>query len=209
VDRITGRLVAQAVLKRPDSAKWEWSVEVIDDPKTVNAWCMAGGRMAVYTGLLEKIDPTDDELAQVMGHEISHALANHTAEKMSVALATSAGVAIAGILSDHAAATMSVAAIAASLAVGLPNSRAAESEADEIGIELAAKAGYNPNAAISLWQKMGKEGGETPAQFLSTHPSPGNRQEKLAELAPKMMPFYQQKGERPTYPLKKDPLAAR
>jgi predicted Zn-dependent protease len=209
VDRITGRLVAQAVLKRPDSAKWEWSVEVIDDPKTVNAWCMAGGRMAVYTGLLEKIDPTDDELAQVMGHEISHALANHTAEKMSVALATSAGVAIAGILSDHAAATMSVAAIAASLAVGLPNSRAAESEADEIGIELAAKAGYNPDAAISLWQKMGKEGGETPPQFLSTHPSPGNRQEKLAELAPKMMPFYQQKGERPTYPLKKDPLAAR
>lgn len=209
VDRITGRLVAQAVMKRPDSAKWEWSVEVIDDPKTVNAWCMAGGRMAVYTGLLEKIDPTDDELAQVMGHEISHALANHTAEKMSVALATTAGVAIAGILSDHAAATMSVAAIAASLAVGLPNSRAAESEADQIGIELAAKAGYNPNAAISLWQKMGKEGGETPPQFLSTHPSPANRQEKLAELAPKMMPFYQQKGERPTYPLKKDPLASR
>ena len=209
VDRITGRLVAQAVIKRPDSAKWDWSVEVIDDPMTVNAWCMAGGRMAVYTGLLEKIDPTDDELAQVMGHEISHALANHTAERMSVALATTAGVAIAGILSDNAAATMSVTAIAASLAVELPNSRAAESEADQIGIELAAKAGYNPNAAISLWQKMGKADGETPPQFLSTHPSPGNRQEKLAELEPKMMPFYQQKGDRPTYPLKKDPLAAR
>jgi predicted Zn-dependent protease len=209
VDRITGRLVAQAVMKRPESAKWDWSVEVIDDPMTVNAWCMAGGRMAVYTGLLEKVDPTDDELAQVMGHEISHALANHTAERMSVALATQAGVAIAGILSDNAAATMSVTALAASVAVELPNSRAAESEADQIGIELAAKAGYNPNAAISLWQKMGKVGGEAPPQFLSTHPSPGNRQEKLAELAPKMMPFYQQKGERPTYPLKKDPLAAR
>jgi len=209
VDRITGRLVAQAVMKRPESAKWEWSVEVIDDPMTVNAWCMAGGRMAVYTGLLDKVDPSDDELAQVMGHEISHALANHTAERMSVALATQAGVAIAGILSDNAAATMSVTALAASVAVELPNSRAAESEADQIGIELAAKAGYNPNAAISLWQKMGKVGGEAPPQFLSTHPSPGNRQEKLAELAPKMMPFYQQKGERPTYPLKKDPLAAR
>jgi predicted Zn-dependent protease len=208
VDRITGRLVAQAVMKRPDSAKWDWSVEVIDDPMTVNAWCMAGGRMAVYTGLLEKVDPTDDELAQVMGHEISHALANHTAERMSVALATQAGVAIAGILSDNAAATMSVTALAASVAVELPNSRAAESEADQIGIELAAKAGYNPNAAISLWQKMGKVGGESPPQFLSTHPSPGNRQEKLAELAPKMMPFYQQPGERPTYPLKKDPLAS-
>jgi predicted Zn-dependent protease len=209
VDRITSRLVAQAVMKRPESAKWEWSVEVIDDPMTVNAWCMAGGRMAVYTGLLQKVDPTDDELAQVMGHEISHALANHTAERMSVAMATKAGVALAGILSDNAVAAMSVTALAASVAVELPNSRAAESEADEIGIELAAKAGYNPNAAISLWQKMGKVGGETPPQFLSTHPSPGNRQEKLAQLAPKMMPFYQQKGERPMYPLKNDPLASR
>src|SRR5512144_290855 len=82
VQRITERLVAQAVKFRPDSARWQWSVQVIDDPKTVNAWCMAGGRMAVYTGLIQKVDPTDDELAQVLGHEISHALANHTAERM-------------------------------------------------------------------------------------------------------------------------------
>src|SRR5215831_1001249 len=207
VDRITGRLVAQAVMKRPDSAKWDWSVEVIDDPMTVNAWCMAGGRMAVYTGLLQKVDPTDDELAQVMGHEISHALANHTAERMSVAMATKAGVALVGILSDNAVAAMSTTALAASLAVQLPNSRAAESEADQIGIELAAKAGYNPHAAITLWQKMGKESGDGPPQFLSTHPSPGNREQKLADLAPKMMTFYQQGGTRPTFPLK-DPLAA-
>ena len=201
VDQITSRLVAQAVMLRPDSAQWEWSVEVIDEPETVNAWCMAGGRMAVYTGLLQQIDPTDDELAQVMGHEIAHALANHTAERMSVAMATSAGVAVAGILSDNAAATMSVAAIAASLAVQLPNSRASESEADEIGIELAAKAGYNPNAAITLWQKMEQVSGESGPQFMSTHPNPENRQQTLAELAPQMMPFYQQGGERPTYPL--------
>ncbi|TFG81300.1 MAG: M48 family peptidase, partial [Chromatiales bacterium] len=83
VDTITGRLVAQAILMRPDTRAWEWSVQVIDDPKQVNAWCMAGGRMAIYTGLIQKVDPTDDELAQVMGHEISHALANHTAERMS------------------------------------------------------------------------------------------------------------------------------
>lgn len=207
VDRITSRLVAQAVMKRPETAKWEWSIEVIDDPMTVNAWCMAGGRMAVYSGLLQKIDPTDDELAQVLGHEISHALANHTAEQMSVALATKAGVALVGILSDNAVAAMSTTALAASLAVTLPNSRAAESEADQIGIELAAKAGYNPNAAITLWQKMGKESGDGPPQFLSTHPSPGNREQKLAELAPKMMMYYKQGGTRPTYPLK-DPLAA-
>jgi len=69
---------------RPDSARWDWSVAIIDDPKAVNAWCMAGGRMAIYTGLLRQVDPTDDELAQVMAHEIAHALANHSAERMSV-----------------------------------------------------------------------------------------------------------------------------
>jgi len=192
VEGITERLVAQATVKRPESANWDWSMEVIDDPDVVNAWCMAGGRMAVYTGLIQKLDPTDDELAQVLAHEISHALANHTAERMSVALATNVGVALAGVLSDDAQKTMSQAALAAALAIQLPNSRAAESEADEIGIELAAKAGYNPNAAISLWEKMGKVGGGGPPQFLSTHPSPANRQERLAELAPQMMAYYEQ-----------------
>ena len=192
VEGITERLVAQATLKRPETADWDWSMEVIDDPDVVNAWCMAGGRMAVYTGLIQKLDPTDDELAQVLAHEISHALANHTAERMSVALATNVGVVLAGVLSDDAQKTMSQAALAAALAIQLPNSRAAESEADEIGIELAAKAGYNPNAAISLWEKMGKVGGGGPPQFLSTHPSPANRQERLAELAPQMMAYYEQ-----------------
>ena len=191
VKGITERLVAQAVAMRPETADWQWSVEVIDEPEVVNAWCMAGGRMAVYTGLIEKLDPTDDELAQVMGHEISHALANHTAERMSVAIATNAGVALAGILSENAQRTMSTAAIAAALAIQMPNSRTAESEADQIGIELAAKAGYNPNAAMSLWQKMANVSGEGPPQFLSTHPSPANRQQRLAELAPQMMPYYE------------------
>jgi predicted Zn-dependent protease len=209
VEGITSKLVAQAVMVRPETAQWEWSVEVIDEPETVNAWCMAGGRMAVYTGLLQKIQPSDDELAQVMGHEISHALANHTAERMSVAMATSAGVAIAGIVSDNSVAAMSAAAAAASLAVTLPNSRTSESEADEIGIELAAKAGYDPRAAVTLWQKMGSVGGEGPPQFMSTHPAPENRQAKLGELAPKVQPFYEAaRGTQvPTYPLR-DTLAA-
>jgi predicted Zn-dependent protease len=192
VEAITGRLVAQAIEMRPATADWEWSIEVIDDPEVVNAWCMAGGRMAIYTGLLQKLDPTDDELAQVLAHEISHALANHTAERMSVALATNAGVALAGVLSEDSQAAMSTAGIAAALAIQMPNSRSAESEADEIGIELAAKAGYNPNAAISLWQKMASVSGGGPPQFLSTHPSPGNRQQRLAELAPQMMEHYEQ-----------------
>ena len=204
VNRITGRLVAQAVMLRPETKDWEWSVEVIDDPMTVNAWCMAGGRMAVYTGLLQQVQPTDDELAQVMGHEISHALANHTAERMSVAMATQAGVAAAGVFAkDNAGVVMGAAALAAQYAIQLPNSRVAETEADEIGIELAAKAGYNPNAAATLWEKMGATGGEGPPQFMSTHPSPANRQERLRGLAPQMMGYYQAARDPPTYPLQR------
>ncbi len=96
VDRITARLVAQAINYRPETEAWDWQVAVIDDPKTLNAWCMAGGRMAIYTGLIQQLHLTDDEIAQVMGHEIAHALAKHTAERMSSALAQQAGLSIAG-----------------------------------------------------------------------------------------------------------------
>ena len=205
VNVITERLVAQAVKMRPDSAKWQWSVQVIDDPKTVNAWCMAGGRMALYTGLIMKVDPTDDELAQVMGHEIAHALANHTAERMSTAMAANAGILAAGILSDNPGQAMAMTAAAATVAIKLPNSRTAENEADQIGIELAARAGYDPRAAVTLWQKMGKVGGSSPPEFLSTHPSDATRQQRLSALAPKMMPYYQAGGARPTYPVRMGP----
>ena len=198
---ITGRLIAQAIKIRPETKNWEWSIKIIDDPETVNAWAMAGGKMALYTGLVNKIKPTDDELAQVLGHEIAHALAKHSAEKMSVAMASSIGVVAVGIAADRKGLALTGAALAAALAVQKPNSRAAESEADRIGIELAAKAGYDPRAAITLWQKMAQVGGKGPPQFLSTHPSPANREKKLAEYVPEMMPYYQQKGERPTYKL--------
>jgi predicted Zn-dependent protease len=203
VEVITGRLVAQAVKMRPDSARWDWSVAVIDDPKTVNAWCMAGGRMALYTGLLRQVDPTDDELAQVMAHEIAHALANHSAERMSVAMASQAGVIAAGLFSDKPGQAMATAAVAAKLAVDLPNSRTAETEADRIGIELAARAGYDPRAAVTLWQKMGAVGGgKAPPAFLSTHPDDQQRQQRLGALVPKMMPYYQAPGARPTHPVR-------
>ncbi len=207
VERITGRLVAQAVSMRRDSAKWEWSVGIIDDPEAVNAWCMAGGRMAIYTGLLSKIDPSDDELAQVMGHEIAHALANHTAEKMSVAMATQMGIMVAGAASDRPAVAMSAAAVAATLAIQLPNSRAAEIEADRIGIELAARAGYDPYASVSLWEKMAKVGGSRSPEFMSTHPDPDNRMKRLNALAPEMMGYYRAPGERPVYPLR-EPISS-
>jgi predicted Zn-dependent protease len=199
VDEITGRLIAQAIEMRSNSADWEWSVAVIDDPEMVNAWCMAGGRMAIYTGLLEKAKPTDDELAQVMGHEIAHALANHTAEKMSMQIATSVGVAAVGIASDNTGVALTGAALAAMLAVNLPNSRAAETEADRIGIELAAKAGYDPRAAATFWAKMGKVSPSSTPQLLATHPSSANRTKTLAELAPEMMQYYNPNARHPTY----------
>lgn len=201
VYRITGRLIAQAIRMRPATQNWEWSITIIDEPETVNAWAMAGGKMAIYTGLVNKIKPTDDELSQVLGHEIAHALAKHSAEKMSVAMASNAGIMAVGILTDTEGLALTGAALAAVVAIQMPNSRSAESEADRIGIELAAKAGYDPRAAVSLWRKMAKAGGGRPPEFLSTHPSPGNREQRLRAIAPQMMKYYNQKGKRPTYPL--------
>jgi len=201
VNKITGRLIAQAIKIRPETKNWDWSIKIIDDPETVNAWAMAGGKMALYTGLVDKIKPTDDELAQVLGHEISHALAKHSAEKMSVAMASQLGVLAVGVATKSNGLALTGASLAAALAVQMPNSRTAESEADRIGIELAAKAGYDPHAAITLWQKMAKVGGKGPPEFLSTHPAPENREKTLTSLIPQMMPYYEQKGERPTYNL--------
>ncbi len=202
VDRIAGRLIAQAIIMRPETRNWDWSIKIIDEPETVNAWAMAGGKMALYTGLVNKVKPTDDELSQVLGHEIAHALAKHSAEKMSVAMASNAGIMAVGILTDTKGLALTGAALAAAVAIQMPNSRSAETEADLIGIELAAKAGYDPRAAASLWRKMAKAGGGGPPEFLSTHPAPENRERRLAEIAPRMMKYYNQKGQRPSYPLK-------
>jgi predicted Zn-dependent protease len=206
IDTITGKLVAQAIRFRPETAQWEWQVKVIDDPKTVNAFCMAGGRMAVYTGLIQQVKPTDDELAEVMGHEIAHALSNHTAEKMSVALATDLAVTAVAITQHQSALALTGTALAAAIAIKLPNSRQAESEADRIGIELAARAGYDPHAAVTLWQKMEKVAGGGRIDFLSTHPAPKKRMETLNRLVSQMMPYYEEKGERPSYKLKDEGL---
>lgn len=187
---VTDKLIAQAVRFRPDSASWAWEVRVINDPETVNAFCMAGGKMAIYTGMWEKLKATDEEIAQVMGHEIGHALANHTQERMSVAYGTGIGTQLAAIALGARDATAALMQQAAVLAIALPNSRESESEADQIGIELAARAGFDPKAAVTLWEKMAKVGGKAPPQFLSTHPSPENRAARLKELGEKVQPLY-------------------
>ena len=185
IEVIAGRLVAVAVRYYPHTAGWEWSVALVDEPDEVNAWCMAGGRMAVYSGLVYKLDLNDDEIAQVMGHEVSHAIANHTAEGMSLAIAQELAIVTVAIASEdeHLA---QIADLAATLAIGLPNSRSAETEADRMGMELAALAGYDPGAAATLWEKMEAEGGAGPPQFLSTHPSPENRAGRLKAMAADM-----------------------
>jgi predicted Zn-dependent protease len=188
VREITEKLIAQAVRFRPDSAQWGWEVQVINEPDTVNAFCMAGGKMAIYTGMWEKLKATDEEVAHVMGHEIGHALANHIQEAMSIEMTSQLGARIAEIAIFGREAGLG--AMAAELAIQRPMSREAETEADQIGIELAARAGYDPKAAVTLWEKMAKVGGKAPPQFLSTHPSPENRAARLKALGEKVQPLY-------------------
>ena len=207
VKSITARLIPQAIAYRPETASWDWQVNVIDDPNTINAWCMAGGRMAIYTGIIKKLDLTDDEIAQVMGHEISHALAKHTAERMSVALAQESALQIGAALLGTGTATdqlaLQAAAAATTVGVQLPNSRQQEAEADRIGIELAAKAGFDPRAAPGLWKKMIQATGEKGrSDFLSTHPASEKRLDALAQLVPQMLPYYEDKSARPVYQFK-------
>jgi predicted Zn-dependent protease len=187
VKRITDRLITQAAVMYPPSKDWKWSVAVLDEP-TLNAWCMPGGKMAIYTGIINKLALSDDEIGQIMGHEIAHALLGHGRERMSRAIATQAGLQLGSI-----AAGTDITGLApiADIALTLPNSRASETEADRYGIELAARAGYDPRTAVKLWEKMSQANGNGPPQFLSTHPSPDNRIQALTALVPKMMPFYE------------------
>jgi predicted Zn-dependent protease len=198
---ITGRVVTAAIEAYPHTQDWEWSVAIIDDDETVNAWCMAGGRMAVYTGLLKQLALTDDEFAHIMGHEISHAVANHTAERMSRAMVTQLGILAVGVGTDSQAA-MGTAALAAQLALELPNSRTAETEADVIGMKLATLAGYEPDGVVTLWQKMNALGGDRPPEFLSTHPAPASREQKLTSLLPEMRELNPQGVATAVHPVK-------
>jgi predicted Zn-dependent protease len=191
VKNITGRLIPQTATFRPDAPKWQWEAHVISLDE-VNAWCMPGGKMAVYTGLIQKLQATDDELAAVMGHEISHALREHSREAVSRQMGTQMAVGIAGALFGIGDLGQGLANMVADVTLNLPNSRTNETEADRIGVELAARAGYNPHAAISLWEKMAKlNSSGQPPKFLSTHPSNEDRIKDLRIYAEKVMPLYQ------------------
>ncbi|MDO9051351.1 MAG: M48 family metallopeptidase [Methylotenera sp.] len=193
---ISNRLIAQVGVFRPDATQWKWEVNV-DKNDELNAYCMPGGKIMVYSGLIEKLKTTDDELAAVIGHEIAHALREHGRERMSQAYVQQFGLqALGAILSKGTSAavgsaSMQAAGLGSQLFFALPNSREQERESDKIGLELAARAGYNPDAAVTLWQKMEAQGGAKPPEFLSTHPASTNRISELRALTPKMKPLYE------------------
>ncbi len=191
VRAISQRLIAATSVFRPDAKSWPWEVNVIRSEE-VNAWCMPGGKIAVYTGLIQKLSVTDDELAAVLGHEIAHALREHSRERASEQVGTGLVIGAVGAAIGAGGVALDMTQLVYNVTFGLPNSRAHETEADRIGVELAARAGFDPRAAVTLWQKMGKVagGGKGPA-FLSTHPAPSDRSEDLAVYATRVMPLYE------------------
>lgn len=196
VQTIANRLIPQTAVFRADAPKWAWEVNVLKSDQ-INAWCMPGGKIAFYTGIIDKLQLTDAEMAAIMGHEISHALREHGRERASRAQLSQAGLTALSLFTGVRGATLDAAAMALNVTVTLPNSREHEVEADRIGIELAARAGYDPYAAVTLWQKMAKQSnGQQPPQFLSTHPSHGSRIDDLKKYAQKVQPLYLQAKQR-------------
>lgn len=189
---IANRLIPQTAVFRDDTRGWNWGLQLIDSP-IVNATCAPGGRITFYTGIINKLNLTDDEIAAIMGHEIAHAVREHGREQVSQALAQNiiSNVALAAAGAGSAQSIDAANQIMQYVLV-LPNSRQNEREADAIGLELVARGGYDPRAAITLWQKMSKESqGKNPPEFLSTHPSNENRIKELSALIPKVMPLYE------------------
>lgn len=189
VQTISRRLIPQTAVFRPDAPQWNWEVNV-QTTRDVNAYCMPGGKIMVYTGLIDQLDATDAEIAAVVGHEIAHALREHSRERMSRAYAEQLALAGIAVATGAGEGTMQLASQVAAVTFTLPHSREQEAEADRIGLELMARAGYDPNAAVSLWQKMAKLGGGGP-EFLSTHPSGDSRIRDLQANVPRVAGFYE------------------
>ena len=193
VSTIARRIVAVTPVFRPDAAKWDWQFNV-QKTKEMNAYCMPGGRIMVYSGLMENLDLSDAELATVIGHEIAHALREHTRERVSRAYAQQLVVSGAAAVAGVSEGTANMANMVAEVTFQLPFSRDQESEADVIGLELMARAGYDPHAAVTLWNKMASaQGGGSPPKFLSTHPAPKDRIKDIEKNLPRVMPLYAQR----------------
>ena len=197
VRTIAERLIPHVDVFREDALDWDWQVNVLQSDE-LNAWAMPGGKIAFYSGIIEQLSLTDEEIAAIMGHEIAHALREHSRERASqqavTSLITQGGAVIGSVLSGYDLTGLSdPAQMVAQLTFGLPNSRLHETEADRMGVELAARAGYDPRAAVVVWQKMAKlTGGSSGPAILSTHPTNEARIADLQNYSQKVMGLYQQ-----------------
>jgi predicted Zn-dependent protease len=190
VRTIAHRLIPQTAAFRPEAPRWKWEINTITTDE-MNAYAMPGGKIMVYSGLVERLQLTDGELAAVIGHEMSHALREHTRERVSRVLAQQLALAGVAAVAGAGQGTLDLANEVASVTFQLPHSRQQESEADVMGLELMARAGYDPQAAVSVWQKMMGAAKSNRPQFLSTHPSAPDRVDKLRAAIPKVTPLYQ------------------
>ncbi len=194
---IAQRLIPHAAQWNERARNWRWEVNLIGS-KEINAFCMPGGKIAFYTGILDQLQLTDDEAAMIMGHEMAHALREHSREQLAKSQATNLGLSLGAQLLGLGDLGNMAAKMGAQL-LTLQFSRSDESDADLVGLELAARAGYNPQAAVSLWQKMGRAtggGGGQGLAFLSTHPSGPERIRELERNVPKVEGLYRQAGGR-------------
>lgn len=187
--RIAARLIPHTGRFNPRAAQWSWEVSLLDSPD-INAFCMPGGKIAFYTGILDKLKLTDDEVAAVMGHEMAHALREHARERIAKTELTRLGASLLGEFLGGGRYTDAF-ALGGNL-LTLKFSRDDESESDIVGLELSARAGFDPRAGITLWQKMTAANKGAPPQWLSTHPSGNNRIEEMRRHMPAVMPLYEQ-----------------
>jgi len=191
VRAIATRITPQTRVFRADAPGWKWEVNTITS-KELNAFCMPGGKIMFYSGLIQTLKLSDDEIAVVMGHEIAHALREHSREQVSQAMAAQATIGIGAALLGLGDLTANLASTVYEALIATRFSRSDESEADRIGLELSARAGYDPRAGIMLWKKMlSVSQGGSPPELLSTHPAEGRRIEQIESLLPTVMPLYE------------------
>ena len=193
VTTIARRIVGATPAFRSDASGWNWQFNV-QKTKDLNAYCMPGGRIMVYSGLIESLDLSDAELATVLAHEVAHALREHTRERVSRAYAQQLLLSGAAAVTGVSEGTANVANMVAEVTFQLPFSRDQESEADQIGLELMARAGYDPRAAITLWNKMSAAASSGQPKFLSTHPAPKERIKDIEKNLPRVLPLYAKRG---------------
>lgn len=188
---IADRIEPQTGIFRRDAPGWKWEVNIIDSNE-LNAFAMPGGKIMFYSGLINRLQLTDDEIAVVMGHEIAHALREHSREQVSQAIAAQAAMGVGSSVLGLSPNTTQLAGVVYDALIATHFSRTDEAEADRIGLELAARAGYDPRTAVTLWKKMmnAKSGGQPP-EFLSSHPADSTRIQQIESLLPTVMPLYE------------------